>query len=111
MRFDTLVTFHKPVKTYDPDKGEYDTTNEVLQTILGNEVLQTILGNVVDTGTDRATELFGDVDTKSKTICLSEPVSFDWEWLTLPDDAAKYIRLTSRKPLNADTLIVGESHE
>ncbi len=102
MRFDTLVTFHKPVKTYDPDKGEYSTTNEVLQTILGN---------VVDTGTDRATELFGDVDTKSKTICLSEPVWFDWEWLTLPDDAAKYIRLTSRKPLNADTLIVGESHE
>lgn len=102
MRFDELVTFHSHIKRYNPETG----LNEI-----SNELSQSILANITDTGTERSKELFGDVDIQTLTVRLKQPVSGSWEYMTRPNIDKRFVRVTTRQPLKADTLIVGEASE
>lgn len=103
MRYDTLVTFiHEGAgNVYNPDTGEY---NE-------DKTSFTRLANVTDIGTSRAMELFGDLDTSNQILRFANGVKLvDWTYLTLPGSDTRYVKVTTRKPLKSNTLIVGETH-
>lgn len=103
MRYDTLVTFvHEGAgNVYNPVTGEYDE----------DKTSFTCLANVTDVGTSRSMELFGNLDTSNKVLRFANGVKLaDWTYLTLPDSIAHYVKVTTRKPLKSNTLIVGESH-
>lgn len=103
MRYDTLVTFtHEGAgNVYNPDTGEY---NEDKTTF-------TRLANVTDVGTSRSMELFGDLDTSNQILRFANGVKLaDWTYLTLPGSDTRYVKVTTRKPLKSNTLIVGETH-
>lgn len=103
MRYDTLVTFvHEGAgNVYNPDTGEY---NE-------DKTSFTRLANVTDVGTSRSMELFGDLDTSNKVLRFANGVKLaDWTYLTLPGSDTRYVKVTTRKPLKSNTLIVGENH-
>lgn len=103
MRYDTLVTFiHEGAgNVYNPDTGEYDE----------DKTSFTRLANVTDVGTSRSMELFGDLDTSNKVLRFANGVKLaDWTYLTLPGSDTRYVKVTTRKPLKSNTLIVGETH-
>lgn len=103
MRYDTLVTFiHEGAgNVYNPDTGEYDEDKTTF----------TRLANVTDVGTSRSMELFGDLDTSNKVLRFANGVKLaDWTYLTLPGSDTRYVKVTTRKPLKSNTLIVGETH-
>lgn len=103
MRYDTLVTFiHEGAgNVYNPDTGEYDE----------DKTSFTRLANVTDVGTSRSMELFGDLDTSNQVLRFANGVKLaDWTYLTLPESDAHYVKVTTRKPLKSNTLIVGETH-
>lgn len=100
MRFDQVITFHTGTPVYNPTTGKYDESDAPFK----------LLGNVTDVGTNRSIELFGKVDTSNKVIRLASPITKNWTYLTLPNDTAHLVKVTSRQPLKGNTLIVGEDH-
>lgn len=100
MRYDTVVTFHNEVDKYDPDLGEHVVTDDSF----------TRLANVTDVGTTRAVELFGDLDIGNQIIRLTSSVTEKWSYLTFQNDAKHYVKVTTRRPLKGNTMIVGENH-
>lgn len=100
MRFDTTVKFYsEEAEHYDPTVGDY---------VGGEQLVSQSSANVTDLGTDRTAALFGDVKQASKVIRLPHPVGIAWSYCLIGSNSQKYVQTTTREPLKAFTLIVGE---
>lgn len=99
MRLDHEVTFWLDDEEYDPQTHQYGDVKKVA----------TAVASVTDMGTDKSVQLFGNYAQKAKVIRLAEPVTVNWSYLTIDDDATHYALNTSRNPLQNATLIVGET--
>ncbi|MGQ5376357.1 hypothetical protein [Lacticaseibacillus paracasei] len=99
MRLDHEVTFWLDDEEYNPKTHEYGEPKEVASAA----------ASVTDMGTDKSAQLFGNYAQKAKVIRLVEPITVNWSYLTIDDDATHYALNTSRDPLQNATLIVGET--
>ena len=100
MRFNNNVKFYsEEAEHYDPTSGGY---------VGGTELVAEVIANVTDLGTNRSSQLFGDVNTQAKVIRMVRPVGAVWSYCLIDDDTTKYVQTTARDPLKAHTLIVGE---
>lgn len=100
MRFNNNVKFYsEEAEHYDPVSGEY---------VGGEKLIAEVIANVTDLGTNRSSQLFGDVNTQAKVIRMVRPVGAVWSYCLIDDDTTKYVQMTARNPLKAHTLIVGE---
>lgn len=100
MRFNNNVKFYsETAEHYDPEAGHY---------VGGEKLIAEVIANVTDLGTNRSSQLFGDVNTQAKVIRMVRPVGAVWSYCLIDDDTTKYVQTTARDPLKAHTLIVGE---
>ena len=100
MRFNNNVKFYyEEAERYDPTSGEW---------VGGEKLIAEVIANVTDLGTNRSSQLFGDVNTQAKVIRMVRPVGAVWSYCLIDDDTTKYVQMTARDPLKAHTLIVGE---
>lgn len=99
MRLDHEVTFWLDDEEYDPQTHRYDDVKKVA----------TAVASVTDMGTDKSVQLFGNYAQKAKVIRLAEPITVNWSYLMIDDNATHYALNTSRDPLQNATLIVGET--
>ena len=99
MRLDHEVTFWTDDEEYNPKTHEDGEPKEVASAA----------ASVTDMGTDKSVQLFGNYAQKAKVIRLVEPITVNWSYLTIDDDATRYALNTSRDPLQNATLIVGET--
>lgn len=98
--FDKVATFKQIDSGYDPNAGK-NAEVVINQT--------TLLVNMTDTGTTRASQIFGDLKNQTKVIRLNELPGFNWSYVEV--DGMKYVAVTSRTPLKSNTLIVSETNE
>lgn len=99
MRLDHEVTFWIDDEEYNPQTHQYGDVKKVA----------TAVASVTDTGTDKSVQLFGNYAQKAKVIRLVEPITVNWSYLTIDDEATHYALNTDRVPLQNATLIVGET--
>jgi len=100
MRFNNNVKFYsEEAEHYDPTSGEW---------VGGEKLAAEVIANVTGLGTNRSSQLFGDVNTQAKVIRMVRPVGAVWSYCLIDDDTTKYVQMTARDPLKAHTLIVGE---
>ena len=99
MRLDHEITFWTDDEEYNPKTHEYGEPKKVASAA----------ASVTDMGTDKSVQLFGNYAKKVKVIRLVEPVTVNWSYLTIDDDATHYVLNTARVPLQNTTLIVGET--
>lgn len=99
MRLDHEITFWTDDEEYNPKTHEYGDQKKVA----------TAAASVTDMGTDKSVQLFGNYAQKAKVIRLADPITVNWSYLTIDDDATRYVLNTARDPLKNATLIVGET--
>ncbi|WP_395318884.1 hypothetical protein [Fructilactobacillus frigidiflavus] len=100
MRYSDVVTFHaKSGEVYNPDTGEYDT---------GSDAQTELYANVTDIGTNQQMQLFGALNTNTKTVRLRNDIPENWEYLTIGDSDVKYSLKTIVQTQKGTSLIVGE---
>ena len=102
MTYNVLVTFHTIKSPYNPKVGK--PVDEEINS-------QEIMANVTDMGTEQTQQLFGNVKHQMIVIRLREMPVGSWSYLTLEDSGKHFVRVTSRQPQKANTLIVSESNE
>lgn len=92
MRFDSAAKFYtEPRRGSDPDK-----------------LVAEDMANVTDLGTDRSTQLLGNINQRALVVRTIHPVTVTWSYLTINDGDKHYRLTTARTPLKGNTLIVGE---
>lgn len=101
MRMNHVIRFYTQGTGYNPVTGRHDGSAKLVATIYAN---------VTDVGVDRAVQVFGNYNHRSKVLRLESAMPESWSYLTIDDDAAKYRMETARKPLKGNTLIVGDSN-
>ena len=99
MRLDHEVTFWIDDEEYNPQTHQYGDVKKVA----------TAAASVTDMGTEKSAQLFGNYAQKAKVIRLTEPITANWSYLTIDDEATHYALNTARAPLQNATLIVGET--
>lgn len=99
MRLDHEVIFWTDDEEYNPKTHQYGEPKEVASAA----------ASVTDMGTDKSVQLFGNYAQKAKVIRLAEPITVNWSYLTIDDDATHYVLNTARVPMQNATLIVGET--
>lgn len=99
MRLNHEITFWLDDEEYNPKTHE-----------CGNKkVVAVAAASITDMGTDKSVQMFGNYAQKAKVIRLAEPITVNWSYLTIDDDATHYALNTARNPLQNATLIVGET--
>ena len=99
MRLDHEITFWMDDEEYNPKTHEYG----------GQKKVVTAAASVTDMGTNKTVQLFGNYAQKAKVIRLADPITVNWSYLTIDDEATHYALNTARDPLQNATLIVGET--
>ncbi|WP_429971283.1 hypothetical protein ACQW5G_01180 [Fructilactobacillus sp. Tb1] len=100
MRYCDLVSFHKLTNdVYNPDTGEYES---------GNDAKTDLYANVTDVGTNQQMQLFGALNTNTKTIRLRVSLPDEWQYLTINNQSQKYVLKTVINTQKGVSLIVGE---
>ena len=89
MRLDHEVKFWTDDEEYNPQTHEYGDPKEVA----------TAAACVTDMGTEKSAQLFGNYAQKAKVIRLTEPITANWSYLTIDDEATHYALNTARVPL------------
>ncbi len=102
MRMDSIVEFHLLEKAhYDPHQHGY---------VDGEDQVTKLPANVTDVGTDRSSQVLGNLNANSKVVRTYEKPPAKWDYLLIDGHVTKYRLVTQRKPLKLFTLIVGEDN-
>lgn len=99
MRYDNLIHCYGDVKRVF-DKSKRDFVNQ-------EQYLGGFFANITDTGTDRTSQLFGDLNVQSKTVRTVEELP-SCTFLQLDDTDTRYKILKAMHTLKSHTYVVSE---